>query len=88
MAYNLEAPWLAVYVETSRSLAPAQQEQLARNLELVRSLGGEVVTTSNDNVAAAIERVARLRNVTQIVVGKPRHPVVAARTQAAPWWTG
>ena len=77
MAYNLEAPWLAVFVETSRTLTAAQQDQLARNLDLVRSLGGEVVTTSSDNVAAAIERVARLRNVTQIVVGKPR---------ATPWW--
>jgi two-component system, OmpR family, sensor histidine kinase KdpD len=77
MAYNLEAPWLAVFVETSRAPTPAQQEQLARNLDLVRSLGGEVVTTSSNNVADAIERMARLRNVTQIVVGKP---------QAVRWW--
>jgi two-component system sensor histidine kinase KdpD len=72
MAYNLEAPWLAVYVQTSRSLPPAQQEQLARNLELVRSLGGEVVTAVGDDVAAALLHVARQRNVTQIVVGRPR----------------
>ncbi len=77
MAYNLEAPWLAVFVETSRAPTPAQQEQLARNLDLVRSLGGEVITTSSNNVADAIERMARLRNVTQIVVGKP---------QAVHWW--
>jgi two-component system sensor histidine kinase KdpD len=71
MAYNLEAPWLAVYVETSRPLAPAQQQQLVRNLDLVRSLGGEVVTTAGDDVSAALLRVARQRNATQIVAGKP-----------------
>jgi two-component system sensor histidine kinase KdpD len=71
IAYTLNAPWLAVHVQTSRSLDGPQQEQLARNLELVRSLGGEVVSTAGDDVANAIVRVARRRNVTQIVVGKP-----------------
>lgn len=73
MAYNLEAPWLAVYVETARTLSSAQQEQLAHNLELVRTLGGEVVTAAGDDVSAALLRVARQRNATQIVVGKPLH---------------
>jgi two-component system sensor histidine kinase KdpD len=78
MAYNLEAPWLAVYVETPRGLSPADQEQVARNLELVRSLGGEVITTAGSNVAEALLHVAHERNVTQIVIGKPQH--VAWRT--------
>jgi two-component system sensor histidine kinase KdpD len=69
----MEAPWLAVFVETSHALAPAQEQQLAQNLELVRSLGGEVVTAAGDDVAAALLRVARQRNATQIVVGKPLH---------------
>jgi two-component system sensor histidine kinase KdpD len=77
MAYNLEAPWLAVHVETARKLSSAEQAQLARNLELVRSLGGEVVLTAGTDVAAAILRVARQRNATQIVAGKPT---------SLPWW--
>jgi two-component system sensor histidine kinase KdpD len=78
MAYNLEAPWLAVYVETTNTLGAEQQTQLARNLDLVRSLGGEVVATAGNDVAAALLHVARQRNVTQIVVGKPH---------ATSWWT-
>ena len=77
MAYNLEAPWLAVYVETSRKLSSAEQAQLAHNLELVRSLGGEVVTTIGSDVATAVVQVARQRNATQIVTGKPT---------PLPWW--
>lgn len=77
MAYNLQAPWLAVYIETSRSLGATEQEQLARNLELVRSLGGEIVTVANSDIVASLLQVARQHNVTQIVVGK---------SQPIPWW--
>jgi len=74
MAYNLEAPWLAVYVETAQPLSTEQQAGLARNLDLARELGGEVVMTTGTDVISALLRVARQRNVTQIVVGKPpRH---------------
>ncbi|MBK8049029.1 MAG: sensor histidine kinase KdpD [Anaerolineales bacterium] len=73
MAYNLEAPWLAVYVEQSRTLSQQEQAQLAQNLELVRSLGGEVVTAAGDDVAEALLHAARQRNATQIVAGKPTH---------------
>jgi two-component system sensor histidine kinase KdpD len=45
MAYNLEAPWFAAFIETS-ALSAGQRETLAQNLELVRRLGGEVVTAA------------------------------------------
>ncbi|HRL12842.1 MAG TPA: sensor histidine kinase KdpD [Aggregatilineales bacterium] len=73
MAYTLEAPWLAVYVETSAALPPDSQARLAQNIALARSLGAEIVTANGDDIPAALMRVARQRNVTQIVVGKPRH---------------
>ncbi|MBW4439084.1 MAG: sensor histidine kinase KdpD [Pleurocapsa minor GSE-CHR-MK-17-07R] len=73
MAYNLEASWLAVYVETAQAMSPAAKEQLARNLSLARSLGGEVVTITGHQVSEAVLRLAYQRNVTQIVMGKPQH---------------
>jgi two-component system sensor histidine kinase KdpD len=78
VAYNLEAPWLAVYIETTQELAPSAQERLANNLELARSLGGEIVTAADVNVVDGLLRVARQRNVTQIVIGKPE--------QSRSWW--
>jgi two-component system sensor histidine kinase KdpD len=71
MAYNLKAPWLAVFVEPTQPLSDEQKTQLARNLSLVHKLGGEVVTTSGSDVVETLMRVARQRNVTQIVIGKP-----------------
>jgi two-component system sensor histidine kinase KdpD len=72
IAYNLEAPWLAVYVETSAGLPPDAKERLAHNLALARDLGGEVVMAAGEDVAASLLRLARQRNVSQIIVGKPR----------------
>lgn len=74
MAYNLEAPWIAVYVEPLTDISDAAKQQLARNLSLVHRLDGEVITTSGSDPAAAIIRIAHQRDITQIVVGKPLRP--------------
>lgn len=71
MAYNLEAPWFAAFIETSAGLSPIQRDLLAQNLELVRRLGGEVITAASEDVAEGLLRLAQQRNATQIVVGKP-----------------
>ena len=71
MAYSLEASWVAVHVESSRQLSESEKEGLARNLALARKLGAEVVITSGENIADTLIRLARQRNITQIVLGKP-----------------
>jgi two-component system sensor histidine kinase KdpD len=71
MAYNLEAPWLAATIQTTTALTPEATDRLSRNLALARELGGEVVSSAGDDVAGALLQLARQRNVTQIVVGKP-----------------
>jgi len=71
MAYNLEAPWVAVYVETTRQLNELEKKGLANNLALARKLGAEVVIANGEDIADTLIRVARQRNITQIVVGKP-----------------
>lgn len=70
-ASNLEAPWVAVYVETDLPLIDEDKATLAKNLALAEQLGAEIVTTSDTDVTRALLRVAQQRNVTQIVVGKP-----------------
>ncbi len=77
LAGSLNAPWIALYVETSRSMPSEEEARLSRSLELARELGAEVITTADEDLADAVLRVAFSRNITQIVVGKsgPR-----------PWW--
>jgi two-component system, OmpR family, sensor histidine kinase KdpD len=76
IAYNLEASWIAVYVELSRPPSVTEQAQLTNALALARELGAEVVTTTGPNVAEALVRIARQRNVTQIVIGRPERNIV------------
>jgi two-component system sensor histidine kinase KdpD len=70
-ATRLNCPWLVVWVEGSRVLTPIEQDRLTSALGLARKLGGEVVSVTGENISEALLQVARERNVSQIVVGKP-----------------
>src|SRR5579859_5179220 len=70
-AYTLKAPWMAVYVEGPQPTNVKEKAQLARNMSLVRKLGGEVMVSPGVDAASEIMRIARTQNVTQIIVGKP-----------------
>lgn len=71
MAYSLEAPWIALYVETGEDLSEDDQKRLRRNLNLAKELGAEVVHTRDGGIVTAVKRVAQEKNVTQIVIGRP-----------------
>ena len=71
LAGELHAAWLALYVESTRTLSDEDQARLAKNLALARELGAEIITTTDDDVVRGILRIAREQNATQIVVGKP-----------------
>ncbi len=71
IAYNLEAPWIAAYVETTQTLSPEAKSRLAENLALARDLGGEVLVSAGNNIDSVLIQLARQRNVTQMIVGKP-----------------
>jgi two-component system sensor histidine kinase KdpD len=71
IASATHSPWIAVHVDNLVPLTEEGKKRLTRNLSLVRELGGETVTASGEDVAAALLQVGREKNVTQIVVGKP-----------------
>lgn len=71
MAYSLDAVWIAVNVETSSRLSLRDQERLQKHIALARDLGAEIVIIRDEDVTNGILRIARQRNVTQIVAGKP-----------------
>ncbi|MGO9244667.1 MAG: DUF4118 domain-containing protein [Verrucomicrobiia bacterium] len=71
IAAAMDAPWVAVYVETSAALSDEEKRRLTKNLSLARQLGAEVVMTTGDDIAGALVEAAREQGVTQMVVGKP-----------------
>lgn len=71
LADSLDGLWLAVHVESAKTLSEADQARLTQNLALARELGAEVITTADEDLVRGVLRIARQHNVTQIVVGKP-----------------
>lgn len=74
LAFNLDAPWIALHVDDGRILDKEDEEMLAKNLALARDLGAEVITTTGSDISQAIQRVARQKSVTQIIIGRPPSP--------------
>ncbi|HHW60438.1 MAG TPA: sensor histidine kinase KdpD, partial [Syntrophomonadaceae bacterium] len=73
LASNLKAEFIVLYVETPRFTrgTRAMQESLTQNLLMAEDMGAELVHVMGKNIAEEILEVARSRNVTQIVIGKP-----------------
>jgi two-component system sensor histidine kinase KdpD len=74
MADRLGAPWIAAYVETPAQLRlpPEVRDRVTQTLRLAEQLGAETVRLPGEKMSEAILAFAHDRNVTKIVVGKPR----------------
>lgn len=71
LAFELDAPWIAVHVDTGPVLNDQDQARLNRHFNLARDLGAEVITTHDLDIAQALQRIARQRDITRIVIGRP-----------------
>ncbi len=76
IAAGLRAPWIAAAVEeTGRPpLGDEDRDRLESHLRLAEALGAQVVRLTGVRISDAVLECARRRNVTRIVLGKPRHP--------------
>ncbi|MFO1471276.1 MAG: sensor histidine kinase KdpD [Turneriella sp.] len=75
-AFELKGRWLAVHIDVGKTLLPDAQKILMQNLSLARELGAEVISVQDTDVVSGLLRIARQKNITQIIMGKtPR-----------PWW--
>src|SRR5256712_5122755 len=74
MAVRLRAEWLVVYVETPAHLRlpEADRDRVVQTLRLADQLGAETITLSGQNVSEELLTYARTRNVSKIVIGKPK----------------
>jgi two-component system sensor histidine kinase KdpD len=70
LSYTMGADLIALHVENSQVLDNAQQEQLAKNIDLARQFGAEMVITSGADLVSTTLDVARRENVTHILIGK------------------
>jgi two-component system sensor histidine kinase KdpD len=77
IAAALHADWIVAYVETPDllRLSDEKRNQRIALLRLAESLGAEAVTLSGRSAGEALAEYARERNVTRIVIGRPRRPL-------------
>jgi two-component system sensor histidine kinase KdpD len=76
LAARLRATWIAAYVETPGELRlpAADRARVSENLRLAEQLGAETVTRSGQRVTEELLLLAKERNVTKVVLGKPARP--------------
>ncbi len=75
-ADRMNAPWIALYVETPshHRLAKETKDQVSRTLRLAEKLGATTATVFGLNVANTAIDYARTHNVTRIIIGKTLRP--------------
>ncbi len=72
MAASQHAQWIAAYVEAQPfSPSDPRHNRVVQNLRLAESLGAEAVTLTGRDITDEILTLARARNVSSIVIGKP-----------------
>lgn len=71
MSSMIDCPWYALYVQTGETLSDDDQKQLRTNIELVKNLGGELVTSMDTDLLNAFRRTCNDKRITQIILGRP-----------------
>lgn len=70
LAFELDAPWVVVYVDTGKIVTDEEQKRLNSHFNLARELGAEVFTTHDLDISAALKRIAQQKDITQLVMGR------------------
>ncbi len=77
MAERLGAEWIVAYVETPAHLRMPQEarDRVVQIMRFAEQLGAIPVTLTGQRMSEEILALARARNVSKIVVGKPSRPL-------------
>ncbi|MDO9378734.1 MAG: ATP-binding protein [Nocardioidaceae bacterium] len=70
--------WLAVYVARGDGLVGPGADQLTRQHQMIKAMGGTFHTVVSDDVPEGILQFARAENATQIIVGASRRSRLSA----------
>lgn len=80
LSEELNAEWIALFIETPQSIAMSEpkRERVAKILQLAEDLGARSYTVSAgasiESISQTVIEFARKNNITKIVAGKPLRP--------------
>lgn len=69
-AFELDAPWFAVYVDTGIKLCDEDKKKLNTHLQLAQELGAHVIVSHDIDVASALQNLAKQHNITRLIIGR------------------
>ncbi|CDZ81372.1 Sensor protein KdpD [Candidatus Rubidus massiliensis] len=70
IAFQLDAPWVVVYIDKGFPLTTQQKERLNSYMNLALDLGAEVVNTKDISIASAVNKIVRQKNITRIIISR------------------
>ncbi len=70
LSYTMGAELKALHVENTTVLDDAQRDQLAKNIDLARQFGAEVIITSGSDLVSTTLEIARKEKISDIIIGK------------------
>lgn len=73
MADSLGCSWVGAYIDTDTEYSDEEKKLLDKNLNFVKSLGGEIISTKDIDVVDGLLRIAKENSITQIIVGKSKN---------------
>lgn len=73
LASGMKAECLAVHIDVTKHFQPseAERDRIARNMRLAEELGAKTLSVDARDLTEKILEMARIHNVTAIVIGKP-----------------
>jgi two-component system sensor histidine kinase KdpD len=87
LAGGINSRWFVVYVrlpsESPERIDTPVMRSLADNIELAKELGAEIVRVEGTDVAEALAKFARERNITHAVFGRTREPAWRERLRGS-----
>lgn len=72
LAFNIDAPWIALHVNDGSALSESEANTLEKNLAMARDLGAEVVSVNDPDIVSAFKKVIKQRGITQVILGVER----------------
>ena len=73
IAFEIDAPLFAVYVDNGTPLSSEDQAKLNKYFNVARDLGAEVITTHDLDVVSALQRIAKQKDITRILIDRTQN---------------
>lgn len=70
LAFELDAPWIVLYVNSGIKLNVQEQAKLNKYLQLAQELGADIVSIDDLDPVNALQRIAKEKEITRLLIAR------------------